>query len=136
MPQFGERSRRHRDTCHPKLIILLDEAIKIYDFAVLCGHRGKADQEEAFAAGLSQLRWPDSKHNNPTSMAFDAAPWHSKRPNIRWKSEKEFATLHGVFVAVAARHDIKLCWGGDWDRDFDQYDQTFNDLGHWELVLS
>ncbi len=28
---------------------------------------------------------------------------------------------------------IEIRWGGDWDRDGDTTDQTFNDLVHWEL---
>ncbi len=36
---------------------------------------------------------------------------------------------------LAAAHDlgIELRWGGDWDRDAEFDDQTFNDLPHFEL---
>lgn len=28
----------------------------------------------------------------------------------------------------------RIRWGGDWDRDHDVKDQTFNDLVHFEVV--
>ena len=35
-------------------------------------------------------------------------------------------------LGVAAAEGIKIRWGGDWDRDNDLADQSFNDLVHFE----
>jgi len=34
-------------------------------------HRGEKEQNEAHARGASRVRWPDSKHNKPLSLAMD-----------------------------------------------------------------
>jgi len=41
MYKFGTKSQQKIATCHPDLQDILDEAIKIVDFTVLCGHRAK-----------------------------------------------------------------------------------------------
>lgn len=127
MPHFGTRSRERRDTCHPDAILVLDEGIKVYDFTILCGIRQKDAQDTAWADGLSNAKWSESKHNTTPSVAWDAAPWHPTRPYIRWEDELAFATLNGVFMAVAHRLKIPIRWGGDFT--------SLRDLNHWELVL-
>lgn len=47
----------------------------VRDITVLCGHRSKVEQERCFAAGASQLHWPESKHNAYPSLAVDLAPY-------------------------------------------------------------
>ena len=39
MPSFGERSLACYATLHPDLKRICDEAIKVTDFAIICGHR-------------------------------------------------------------------------------------------------
>jgi hypothetical protein len=39
-----------------------------------------------------------------------------------------------TFIGIGLVKGINLRWGGDWDRDSDLKDQTFNDLGHIEVV--
>ena len=42
--------------------------------------------------------------------------------------------MAGYIQATADKLGIKIRWGGDWDSDGDLDDQTFMDLGHFELV--
>ena len=51
MPIFGKNSLKQLDTVHPDLRKVLEEAIKTYDFSVICGHRGEAEQNKAVAEG-------------------------------------------------------------------------------------
>ncbi len=131
MYEFGDRSRKHRDTCHPDLILVLDMSIKHVelDFTVLCGHREKAAQAEAFATGNSHVEWPFGKHNRWPSDAFDVAPWP-----IDWHDKEAFAYLAGHIMCCASTLGIDLRWGHDWDEDGDLHDNTLVDSPHFERV--
>ncbi len=126
MPKFGRRSKKELATAHPDLQRLFNEVIKDFDCAVICGHRGRADQEKAFADGTSKVQWPNSKHNKVPAMAVDVAPW----PEM-FRVEGRFYDLAIVVKATAKRLKIRIKWGGDfkavgnlpagWDKP------------HWEL---
>lgn len=128
---FGPRSLANLATVDPRLRDVLDEAIRLspVDFAVLTGHRDRAAQERAFAAGRSKVHWPDGKHNATPSRAVDLAPWP-----IDWADELRFALLAGVVFSAARLEDVEVRWGGDFNRDGRTADEGFRDLGHFELV--
>lgn len=126
---FGEKSESNLQQCHINIQRILYEAIKIVDFSVITGTRGKEEQNRAFYLGRSTLQWPDSKHNKSPSLAVDIIPYPSK-----WSSRKNFYFLAGVIKAVAYKEGLKVRWGGDWDSDNNFSDQKFNDLAHFELV--
>ena len=46
----------------------------------------------------------------------------------------KFYMLAGHILQTAQQLNITLRWGGDWDHDFDFTDQSFDDLGHYEIV--
>jgi len=75
MPHFGKTSRKRLATCHEDLQLVFNEVIKHFDCTIVCGHRGEADQNDAFERGNSKLRFPQSKHNQWPSLAVDAVPW-------------------------------------------------------------
>ena len=135
MPVLGNESQKKLTTCDPRIQEIISEAIKHYDFTVLCGVRDKASQEAALKSGNSKVNWPDSKHNlkpgrNDTfSLAVDLAPWP-----INWNSTKEFYFLAGVVMSVASQKGIKLRWGGDFNKDYNLSNDKFLDLPHFELV--
>lgn len=131
MPTFSEKSKERLNTCHPLLQSLLNEVIKDFDFTVLCGHREKDEQSEAYAKGMSKLRWPDSKHNKIPSLAVDVAPYP-----ISWKERDKvrFYFLAGFILATARKMGIKIRWGGDFDGDGDFFDQNLIDTPHFEIV--
>lgn len=121
MPTFGRRSKKELATAHPDLQRLFNEVIKDFDCAVICGHRGRADQDKAFAEGKSKLQWPNSKHNKTPSLAVDCAPWPSLYGDM-----KKFKELIDVVKSTARRLRIKILCGIDWER--------FPDPPHIELI--
>lgn len=115
MPSFSFLSTQRLSSCHPDLQAVCQELIKQYDFAVLCGRRTKAEQEEAFAAGRSRLKYPQSKHNSKPSLAVDIAPYP-----IDWGNLARFREMLFRFDAVARlmreRGEIEseFEYGADW----------------------
>jgi len=129
MPEFSPLSKRRLAECHPDLQKLMNEVIKHYDIVVLCGFRGKDEQDKAFREGKSKLAFPKSKHNVTPSLAVDIAPYP-----VDWNDIKRFWHLAGYVKATAERLGIKIRQGADWDGDNDFKDQKFIDLPHVELA--
>lgn len=128
MPSYSSRSRGKLQECHPDLQDLFNEVIKHFDCAILTGHRSKEKQNDAFAKGLSKLKYPQSKHNKTPSLAVDVAPYP-----IDWGDKERFYYFAGVVKGIATQMGIDIRWGGDWDSDTQVHDQTFMDLPHFEL---
>jgi len=112
------------------LIRLFSRVIKEVDCIVLCGHRDKAAQDDAYMKDQSTKIYPNSKHNKMPSMAIDVAPFPVKMVDIQ--GHYFFA---GYVKGIAKGLDIPIRWGGDWDSDNDFNDQTFYDLWHFELNM-
>ena len=128
MYKFGKRSKKNLSEAHPLLQELFEEVIQIYDCSVIEGHRPKAEQDKAYYAGKSQLKFPKSKHNKTPSLAVDVCPYP-----IDWNDSKRFYYFAGIVMGVADSMGIDIRWGGDWSGDNDFKDQTFHDLPHFEL---
>lgn len=132
---LGVSSNRELDTVHWKLQRLFREVDKrlsrrkLMDIVVVCGHRGEAAQEAAFAAGNSKKHWPDSKHNELPSNAVDVAPYP-----VDWKDKLSFARLAGYVFAVADELDIEVRWLGDGNQNGKSDDESFLDIDHFELT--
>lgn len=105
---FGTRSQAALETCDERLQLVAHRAIQVIDFSVLCGHRGREAQEDAFEGGYSKLRWPHSIHNRLPSQAFDLAPYP-----ISWTKADEwrFIELAGVVLRAAHELGVPLDWG-------------------------
>jgi len=129
MPRLSQSSLDKLASCHPDLQRVLCEAIKIVDFTVCDGHRGKDAQNKAVAEGKSKTPWPTSKHNHKPSLAVDVAPYP-----IDWKDRERFIYLAGIFKGIAFKEGVLLRWGGDWDGDSDFLEHEFRDLPHFELI--
>ncbi len=128
MPHFGETSQRRLATCDERLQRIMAEVVQQFDIAILQGHRGQEEQDEAHRTGKSKLRWPQSKHNKEPSLAVDVAPYP-----IDWNDRERFYYLAGLVKAVGRAMGIPVRFGGDWDSDTDFKDQRFDDLPHFEL---
>lgn len=128
MPEFSGKSKARLSTCHPQIIQVMNVAIRKVDFTILHGHRGEAEQTKLYAGGLSKLQWPDSTHNKKPSLGIDIAPWP-----IDWEDRERFVFVAGIVLGVAECLGFNFRWGGDWDGDTDLHDQTFMDLGHFEV---
>jgi peptidoglycan LD-endopeptidase CwlK len=129
MPTFSRRSLARLETCDHRLQMVLKRAITRYDFTVLCGHRTKEEQNDAFERGASKLQWPRSKHNKTPSLAVDIAPFP-----IDWDNLDRFRELAAIIMDEAAKLNIKLRWGADWNQNGSERDERFRDYPHWEIV--
>lgn len=129
MYKFGKKSQANLDSADTRLQEVANEAIKIIDHSILCGHRSRDEQDDYFHRGLSKLEFPQSKHNALPSLAIDVAPYP-----IDWNDTARFTHLIGVYRGIAAMKGYTLRVGCDWDQDGDIRDQTFMDYPHMELV--
>lgn len=128
MPRFGKTSIDRLSTCHSDLQRLFNEVVKGFDCSVICGARGREDQEEAYRTGKSKARFGASPHNFFPSLAVDVVPYP-----IDWSDVKRMQFFSGYVLGVASALGIGVEWGGDWDSDTDLNDQVFNDYPHFQL---
>ena len=129
---YGEKSSRELATCHNQLQYVFKEVLRFADHSIVKGHRNKEAQNLAFDQGFSKIKWPDGNHNSRPSTALDAKPYPLS--NDRIESMRQLQYFGGIVLGVAFVHGITLRWGGDWNRNHDLSDQSFNDLYHFELV--
>lgn len=122
---MDSKSLQKLKECHPDLIKLIMAVDVHYPVQVICGHRGKEDQDKAFEEKKSKLKFPDSKHNKTPSLAVDVVPDPDRNPKtISWADLNEFQIMCHVIEQQADELDIKIRLG----RDF-----KFVDMPHVEL---
>ncbi len=127
MPMFSKRSLARLETCDHRLQIVMKRAIARFDFTVLCGHRSKQEQNDAYERGASKLQWPNSKHNKTPSLAVDVAPFP-----IDWDDLGRFREMARIIMEEADKAGIKLRWGGDFNMN-GKPDDKFVDMPHFEI---
>ncbi len=129
--KFGKVSEKRLNTCHKDIQRLMKKAIKTspLDFSIICGHRNKKEQNEAFEMGYSKVKWPNGNHNKFPSNAVDIAPY----PRLFEASIDDWLLLSNHVKKVAEKEGIDVRWGGDWNDNGDYRDEKFLDLPHWEL---
>ena len=113
--------------------MIIDKAIQYADITVLEGYRDEKAQNEAYDKGMSQVRFPNSKHNTYPSMAVDAVPYP-----IDWKDTERLAYFAGMIKGIAnvmlLGTGYKLVSGIDWDDDLNINEHKFLDYPHFELI--
>jgi peptidoglycan L-alanyl-D-glutamate endopeptidase CwlK len=124
---FSKRSLARLETCDHRLQIVMKRAIARFDFTVLCGHRSKQEQNDAYERGASKLQWPNSKHNKTPSLAVDVAPFP-----IDWDDLGRFREMARIIMEEADKAGIKLRWGGDFNMN-GKPDDKFVDMPHFEI---
>ena len=136
---YGDRSRARLETCHPALRAVMTRALEIspFDLTIVCGWRGEAEQNKAYAEKKSKLRWPQSKHNfmkdgQPHSLAVDVAPWVGG--TIPWDDRVLFSVMAGVVFAAAKERGVNIRWGGNWSPMWAPALNKFPDMPHFELM--
>ena len=129
MPEFSLISIFNLNSCDSRLHDLFVEVVKTYDCSIICGFRNQEEQTKAFESGKSKLQFPDSKHNEFPSMAVDVYPYPIAMDDLG-----SFYMFAGYVLRVAKEMGINVRYGGDWDGDKKTADQTFHDLGHWEII--
>ena len=125
MPKFGKKSLANLKGVNTKLVNVLNQTIKHFDFSVIEGLRSLETQKEYIDKGVSKTM--DSKHL--VGRAVDIAPYPVDYDNI-----KRFIYLGGIVLGIASQLGVKLRWGMDWDMDTYVKDTKFIDAGHFEMV--
>lgn len=108
MPTLTAMSLSRLATCHPDLQKVVRAVAMQQSIMVICGHRGAAEQEEAYAAGTSKEHWPHSRHNSYPSEAVDLAPLP-----LDWTDVVSFDQLAQLVKKEADALGVALEWGGD-----------------------
>lgn len=111
---------------HPeleRLLVAVDREVG-HNLFVYCGHRGEAEQNEAFASGKSKLQFPFSKHNSDPSCAVDMVLRLRRDDNDMW-GEGRAKKLGEKVKAIAEKIGVLIRWGGDF--------KSFKDYVHYEL---
>jgi len=152
MPSYSQTSRSKLDTATAFLQDLFSFVVRYYDNTITEGHRPQGRQDALYngTPQRTKVRWPNSKHNTVPARAVDSCPYLPgrgipwPRPPRDWNNRGDRAAYikdlaqfyhYAGFVegAAAGRGQAgRLRWGGDWDRDHDLADQTFDDLVHFE----
>ena len=129
MPNFSEKSLASLATCDARLQRVFQEVVRHFDCTILEGHRDKERQNRMVAEGKSKVRWPHGKHNTMPSQAVDVTPYP-----IVWDDRERQTLFAGFVLATAKAMGVDLRWGGDWNRDTEVRDNTFDDLVHFEIM--
>lgn len=122
MPKFSRKSKSQLASCDCRLQFLMNKAIEVYDFSVLCGYRNQEDQDKAYEEGFSKVMYPNGRHNKKPSLAVDLAPYP-----INFEDITRFKELAWLIKGLAAAYGIEIKWGGDF--------KGFPDWGHFELPV-
>ena len=125
MPKFGKTSLANLKGVNTKLVNVLNQTIKHFDFTVIEGVRSLETQKSYVDKGASKTM--SSKHL--LGRAVDIAPYPVDYDNI-----KRFIYLGGIVLGIASQLGVKLRWGMDWDMDTYVKDTKFIDAGHFEMV--
>ena len=118
---LSKTSRQKLNTCHSDLIKLIEAVAETEKCAVICGFRGRHEQEKAYMAGKSKAKWGQSKHNFKPSMAVDVVPLP-----LDWEDIPAFEKLGEKIMAKAKELGIKVKWG--------KYFKGLVDYPHFELA--
>ena len=125
---FGNESKQHYNTLHPKLKKIADALISHVDCKIMCGHRSNEEQARLLAAGVSKVGPGKSKHNSLPSRAMDIGPYP-----VDWNDRERWLLWCGFVKGTAAALGIEIRMGADWDMDGYTNDQKFHDMPHIEL---
>lgn len=126
MYKLSKRSTINLSQTHTDLQILFHEVIKERDIAVICGHRGEKEQNEAYEKNFSKLKFPLSKHNKLPSLAVDVVPYPIDWTNIdRFEELGEFVLMKAKELKEAGKIKSNITWGGNWKK--------FTDYPHYEI---
>ena len=121
MPKLSAKSQAKLNTCHSDLIRLIEAVAETEKCAVICGFRGRYEQEKAYYTGKSKAKWGQSKHNLKPSHAVDVVP-----VPLNWEDIPAFEKLGEKIMAKAKELGISIRWG----RDF----TNLKDYAHFELM--
>ena len=112
MYKLSKKSQERLETCDERLITIVREVCKVMDITVLCGHRGKDEQEKAFNEGKSRAHFGQSYHNAFPSLAVDIAPYP-----INWDvNDPRWEIMCNLVLYIANRYRINVKLGRDFSK--------------------
>jgi len=129
--RFGRASRKQLSTVDGRGQEVAHIVLKIKDHSIIKGHRNQREQHTAFINGHSELDWPDGKHNKLPSKAWDVLTYPVPEDEQELREEQLY--LLGLYKGVGYERGIPIRSGGDWDRDGEIADTTFDDFFHVEI---
>jgi peptidoglycan L-alanyl-D-glutamate endopeptidase CwlK len=126
--RLGTTSLARLQKVHPLLSACVVRAIQLtpVDFTVFEGMRSMERQRSLFETGKTKTL--NSRHL--VGKAVDLPAWKGGRPVWDRVDAQQVAN---AMMQAAKECGVTLRWGGDWDMDGDQADETFRDLVHFEL---
>lgn len=119
--ELSKTSIQKLNTCHIDLQKLIYAVAKEEKCAVICGFRGRYEQEKAYMQGKSKARFGQSKHNFKPSLAVDVVPLP-----LDWNDIPAFEHLGEKIMAKAEEMGIKVKWGKNF--------KGLVDYPHFELI--
>jgi len=118
--RWGARSLAVREEIHHELVLCVDQCLEWseFDLTLTEGVRDIEGQTKAYRAGLSELQWPQSKHNMRPSDAVHIEPYP-----IDYTDLDRYKILGGLMIAAGGLLQVKLRWLGP---------TSLRDWAHWE----
>ena len=128
MPKFGKRSLSRLKGVDTRLVSVLNKLINIMDVTIIEGVRSAKKQKEYFKNGKSKIDGVTKKGQHQLGRAVDLAPYP-----IDWNDRDRMHYMGGMLIGIGHIMGYNLRWGGDWDRDGETKDNSFDDLVHIEI---
>jgi len=133
MFKFSDVSKERLAMAHPALQDVFNEIINFVNIGITCSVRTVEEQKRLVADGKSQTM--NSYHipieGQRYSRAVDIVWYSDFKGDYVWSSNP-YRIIGPAVVELGRRKGYIIRWGGDWDRDGDQRDQSFMDLVHFE----
>ena len=125
---WGNRSNEVREELHIDLVLVVDQVLEWtpFDITLTEGFRGPKAQTDAFESGLSELKWPASRHNMKPARAVHVHPYPVDFEVIDQSNPwlARYHVLAGMMMAAGGLFNVELRWLGP---------TTLRDYAHWEL---
>jgi len=135
MFKFSSRSKERLSAVDIRLADLIEDALAVspIDFGIPLhgGLRTKEEQKALFDDRKSKFDGYLNSSKHQSGKAVDIFAYVNGKAT--WDKEYYY-TLAGIIWALAEIKGLKIRWGGSWSGSFDFKDQTFNDLGHFEII--
>ena len=121
--KLGKTSKRRLSTCCPEwqeiITAVINDPDCPYDIGVMCGHRGKEKQNEAFFNKASDAKYGDSDHNfmkgdKPWSEAIDLGIYSAELRDYIWNDQRKYLILAKFILRKAAGLGYFVEWGGSY----------------------
>ena len=133
--KLSNTSKQRLETTSPLIQKIINESIatSLIDFGIpqYGGKRTVEEQKALYDDGKSKCDGKVKKSYHQTGNAVDVVAYVNG--HYTYDARYYYMLAHHI-MATAKRMEItNIRWGGDWDKDWDLDDQSFNDLCHFEL---